>query len=168
MTRGWTAKGLGAVGLIGLLGAGSYAARVSAADNRIKCDFPKLERAQADAQKREPRLVGMISGAMTPVALDAVYVIDDSIRRKIMPQDLFVRRTPAGSVEVMARIANCTDKPLEIQVRTSFMDEEKFPTEDPSAWQTVFLAPRSIGTYKEVSIGGPKVAYYLIEVSGSN
>jgi ABC-type molybdate transport system substrate-binding protein len=85
-----------------------------------------------------------------------------------MPQDLFVRRTPAGSVEVTARIANCTDKPVEIHARASFMDEQKFPTEDPSAWQTVFLTPRSIGTYREVSIGGSNVAYYLIEVSGSN
>jgi len=158
---------LSSFALIGLLCGVAYGGFASAADNRIKCDFPKLEKAQAEAQKREPRLVGMISGAMTPVALDAVYVTDDSIRRKIMPQDLFVRRTPAGSVEVMARIANCTDKPIQIEGRTSFMDEQKFPTEDASAWQTVFLAPRSMGTYREVSIGGSNVAYYLIEVTGA-
>jgi len=161
-------KRLGLLVVAGALCGTAYAGFASAADNRIKCNFPKLEKAQAEAQKREPRLVGMISGAMTPVALDAVYVIDDDIRRKVMPQDLFVRRTPAGSVEVMARIANCTDKPIQISGRTSFLDEQKFPTEDSSAWQTVFLAPRSMGTYREVSIGGPNVAYYLIEVTGAN
>jgi len=96
-----------------------------------------------------------------------VYITDDTIRRKIMPQELFVRRTPAGSVEVMARIANCTDKPIQIEGRTSFMDEQKFPTEDASAWQTVFLQLRSMGTYREVSIGGANVAYYLIEVTAT-
>ena len=150
--------------LAAALGVSSHS---HAEDTRVKCDFAKVEQAEKAMRGREPALIGSVQGAMTPVALDSVYVIDSAIRRKVMAQDLFARRTPSGSIELVARIVNCTDHPLQVQGRTSFMDSTKFPTENPSAWQTVFIEPRSFGTYREVSIGRDQVAYYLIELQGN-
>jgi hypothetical protein len=157
---------LGAAGIV-LAALAPHQNMAEAADTRIQCDFRALERAQKAAQRQGPALIGAVSDAMTPVPMDAVYVIDKKITRKVMAQDLFARRTPAGSVEVIARLVNCTDFPLQVQGRVSFMDEMQFPTENPSAWQTVFLEPRTFGVYKEVSIGGAEVANYMIEIKGN-
>jgi len=137
-----------------------------AADTRVQCDFYSLERAQAAARTQGPALLGQVTTAMTPVALDAVYVFDNAIRRKVMAQDLFARRTPNNSVELIARLVNCTDFPLQVQGRTSFLDAQQIPTENKSAWQTIFIQPRSFATYREVSIGA-NVAYYMIELKGN-
>lgn len=154
--------GLSALAAVGL------SLTASAADTRVKCDFSKLERAQKAAQKQGgAALIGPVESAMTPIPLDAVYVIDDAIRRKVMPQELFARRTPNGSVELVARLVNCTDYPLQVQGRATFLDRDQIPTESASAWQTVFLEPRTFGTYREISIGGPEVVNYMIELKGN-
>jgi hypothetical protein len=134
----------------------------------VGCDFHVLSEAQKQAQLEAanhqiPALLGPVANEMTPVPLDAVYIADPAIQRKVMAQQVYAHRTPAGSVEVLVRVVNCTDYPLQILGRTSFMDRTKFPTEDPSAWQLVYLNPRSFETYKEVSIGGAEVGAYLVE-----
>lgn len=154
--------------LIALVTIASSAA--SAADQgTIACNFRVLTAAQRAAQTdvaahRVPGLLGQITDTMTPLPLDGVYVSDPAVQRKIMVQDVLARRTPTKSVEVLTRIVNCTDYPLQILGRTSFLDASQFPTESPSAWQPIFLQPHSVGTYKQVSIGGASVSSYLIEM----
>lgn len=138
---------------------------VHAADTRVKCDFAPLEKAQKTHQG--PALMGSVSGSMSAISLNAIYVTDKAIRRKVLPQELFARRTPTGSVELIARLVNCTDYPMQIQGRSSFMDQTQIPTENPSAWQTVFIEPHGVATYREVSIGRADVAYYMIELQGN-
>src|SRR3954468_10266041 len=137
--------------------------------SRMACDFSVLTSVQRAAQTdakahRIPALLGQVSGELRPMPLDGVYVSDDAIERKIMVQSVFARRTPNQSLEVLTRVVNCTDYPLQIMGRTSFLDANTFPTEDPSAWKTIFVGPRSFATYQEVSIGGSNVASYLIEM----
>jgi hypothetical protein len=138
------------------------------ADAAVGCNFYTLNAAQRAAQTEAvngqiPALLGQLRGEMTPVPLDGVYIPDKAIQRKIMAQSVFARRTSNNSIEVIARVVNCTDYPLQILGRTSFMDKNQIPTEDPSAWQTVFVNPHSFATYHEVSIGGTDVESYLIE-----
>lgn len=139
----------------------------NAAETRVKCDFYKYENAQKAGAGQRPALLGQVGNSMTAIPLDSVYVTDKSIRRKVMPQEVFARRTPTGSVELTARIVNCTDYPMEVRGRASFMDADQIPTENPSAWQLVHIPPRSLATYREVSIGTSQVAAYLIELQGN-
>lgn len=139
----------------------------SAAETRVKCDFYKFEAAQKGVVGQRPSLIGPVSGTMTPIPLDAVYVTDKAIRRKVMPQEVLARRTPNGAVELVARLINCTDYPLEVQGRASFMDANQIPTENASAWQLVHIPPRSFATYREISIGTTQVASYVIELQGN-
>lgn len=66
-------------------------------------------------------------------------------------------------MQVTARFVSCSDAPLVLRVRTSFMDSNQFPTEPTSAWQPVHIQPRTIAHYSESSIA-TNVGYYLIEV----
>ncbi len=101
---------------------------------------------------------------MTPVDLNAVQMNDRGIWKKVIVQDLFARRTEADTLEVMARLVNCTKQPLVVQARSSFLDNGQFPTEAASAWKPVFISPLSMATYQERSIGARKVETYLIEL----
>ncbi len=134
-------------------------AMAAQADTMMKCDFRKLK----DAGTHGPALVTDIPKAMTPVSLNSVQVIDENIKKKIMPQAVFARRTETGTVEVMARIVNCTDYDQEVLMHTSFMDLNQMPTEPVSNWQRVFLSPRSTKVYTEKSMS-IDVGYYLIEM----
>lgn len=139
-----------------------------AADTRLACNITNLERSQIEARGNKPALLGAVPNTMTPVPINGVYVSDDAIRRKVLPQEVFVRRTENGSVELIARIANCTDFPLQVLGRASFMDAQQFPTENVSAWQLIMLQPRSLATFREVSIGrNDDVGAFLIELRGN-
>jgi hypothetical protein len=81
-------------------------------------------------------------------------------------QGLFARRTEADTVEVIARIANCTDYPLQIEGRTAFQDEAQIPSEPVSAWQRLYLAPKSLTVYREVSTSTSQVSTFLVELRG--
>jgi len=138
----------------------------------LACDFRVLTAAQRSAQTemlahRTPALLGDLTEAMSPIPLDAAYVSDPNITHKVMVQTVLARRTPAKSVEVAARIVNCTDYAQQVLAHVSFMDTNQFPTEPTSAWRLIHLEPHSIGTYQEVSIGGANVASYVIELVGN-
>ena len=136
-------------------------APIFAAEALIQCDFYQQEKAQRNPG---PALVAQVPAAMTPINLNAVQITDRKIARKIMIQGVYARRTPTNTLEVMTRMVNCTDYPQHLQLRSSFMDDQQFPIENTSAWQRVFLEPRSAGVYQESSIGTLDVAYFLIEL----
>jgi hypothetical protein len=101
---------------------------------------------------------------ITPIPLDAVVFNDKKLARKVAVQALWAQRTPADTVEVGARLVNCTTNPLQLGVRTSFMDSRQRPTEQISGWKAVFIQPRTTALYSEVSIDRDSVSHYLVEV----
>lgn len=145
---------------VGLLASGG-----EARENRVlKC---KISRARALPAGAGPALLANAPGAMTPISLDAVQMTDKKIAKQVLVEALFARRTEADTVEVTARLVNCTNKPVQVDARASFLDVDQFPTEQTSAWQRVFLPPYATGVYRENSVGREQVANYLIELRGA-
>jgi len=133
-----------------------------AAENQVvKC---KTSRARHSKPYGEAALVANIPRAMTPIDLDAVQFVDPALTRDILVAGLYARRTETDTVEVTARLVNCTGRPLQVQARSSFMDEAQAPTEPTSAWSRVFVPAYGTGIYRERSIGRDEVSYYLIEL----
>lgn len=128
----------------------------------VKCKTGKATRA---APVAGPALVANVPKSMTPIDLNAVQFTDKPLTRQMVVEGLFARRTDTDTVEVTARLVNCTDKPLQIRARSSFMDETQAPTEPVSAWTQVFLPAKGTGTYRELSMSRDEVKYYLIEVA---
>jgi hypothetical protein len=135
-------------------------------DDAVQCNFYALTAAQramqTDAAAHQiPGLLGPVAGAMSPVPLDGVYISDPAIRRKVMAQAVYARRTPNKSIELTVRLVNCTDYPMQVLGRVSFMDGHQMPTENTSAWQMVMVPPKSFGNYREVSLGNDAESYLI-------
>ncbi len=127
------------------------------------CDFAPIEE-EARAGPSGPALLPKVPGSMTPMPLNAVNIIDPVIINKVMVQESRARRNETGTAQVWTRIANCTDFPQQVELRTHFLDEGQAPAEDASAWQRLMLPPKSIGTYRESSISTIRPAYYYVEM----
>ncbi len=147
----------GAAGLILLFG---LAACETPRPVNLACDFTPYLKAQAAG----PVLLGPLPGTLSPVPLNSVRVIDPRIGNKVLVQSVQARRTDAGTVEVQSRLVNCTDFPLQVQGRTMFLDKANFDAEPASAWQRVFLSPRSLGQYSEKSTATQTVANFTVEL----
>jgi len=106
------------------------------------------------------------------VRMNTVNIIDESLqnwededrRGKIAVESTNSRRTPTGTLEVWAVLRNRTDYSLQIEGRTQFFDRDRVPVEGPTAWQRVFLPPKSVATYREFSTKVREIGYYYIEV----
>ena len=138
------------------------AANAAAENNVVKC---KTWQARRAAPVAGPALVANVPKSMTPIDLNAVQFTDKPLTRQVLVEGLFARRTETDTVEVTARFVNCTDKPLQVQARSSFMDLTQAPTEPVSAWTQVFIPPKGTGTYRERSMSRDDVQYYLIELA---
>lgn len=121
-------------------------------------------RARAAGQQPGAALVANVPKSMTPIAVDAVLFADKKLQRKVIVEGLYARRTPTDTLEVMARFVNCTSKPLQIEARSSFMDNNMMPTEKNSVWKPVFLQGKATAVYSEFSIGRSEISHYLIEI----
>lgn len=110
-----------------------------------------------------PALVANVPRSMTPIDLNAVLFTDKKLGKSMIVEGLFAERTPVDNLRVMARLVNCTKKPMVVQARSNFMTEQQLPTEKASMWKTVYLSPLSTAVYEETSVG-PKVGAYLIEL----
>ena len=111
-----------------------------------------------------PALVGLEYGERaSPIPLDSVQFSSMEAARSLSIQRLSAVRTPTNTVEVAARFVSCQNKAFAVRVRTSFMDASQAPTEQASAWQTVYLQPHLTAAYTERSLS-TKVANYLIEI----
>jgi len=126
----------------------------------VACDFTPMLTAM-----KQPglALVPPVPGTMTPIPLNSVSMTDGAITNKVLVQSTSARRTETQTVQVFARMTNCTDFPLQVEGRTHFFDDNQVPVEPVSAWQRVFLPARSIGTYQESSTDARDVKTYLIE-----
>ncbi len=126
------------------------------------CNFNPV--AAMPAAEPAPAAVPVAPSPVTEMPLNSVNITDVAITNKIMIQSANARRNPAGTVEVWTRLVNCTDYPLQIEARTHFLDEGRAPIEKASAWNRVFLPPRTYGVYNESSTDVQKVRYYYVEV----
>jgi hypothetical protein len=124
----------------------------------VQCAFPNQA---APAPGRG--LVAQEYGAITPIPLDAVQFTNQRLSKQLAVQFLQARRTETNTVQVTARMINCTDSALVVGVRTNFMDKEQAPTEAETIWQNVILQPRSMGTYQESSLS-KAVEFYVVEL----
>ncbi|MCK0068177.1 hypothetical protein [Kordiimonas laminariae] len=146
--------------LAAVLAAGASVAEASTAVGpTVKCDF----RPYKNVVGAGPALISDVPTTMAAIPLNAVQIVDKNIRKKILPQAVFSKRTATGTVEVMTRLVNCTDYNQEVLVRTSFMDMNQMPLEPTTVWKRVFLSPKATQVYSEKSIS-TGVGYFLIEV----
>jgi hypothetical protein len=123
----------------------------------VECRFP------TQYMPDGPALVAQEYGEMSPVPLDAVQFTNPQLKEQLVVQSLKASRTPTNTVEVNARIINCTDVPLVLGMRTHFMGEGQAETEPESAWRKLIIQPRALGGYKESSLTAD-VMNYLIEI----
>jgi hypothetical protein len=108
-------------------------------------------------------LVAQEYGKISPIPLDAVQFTDRGLSKEIAVQSLQAHRTPTNTVQVTARLINCTDDAVVVGVRSSFMDGQELAIEAATAWQNVVLQPRSMGTYQESSLSRG-VEHYVVEL----
>lgn len=83
--------------------------------------------------------------------LSAVSVLSPELAKVIGVQDVSTSRTGTGMAAVQTGIYNCTDVDVVLSVRTRFTGD-RGQSEPPSAWKTVFLAPRGSAVYGESAI----------------
>jgi hypothetical protein len=83
---------------------------------------------------------------------NSISITDAAITRKLFAAEPVAKRTPTGTMKVVARFFNCTNYPLQIDARTQFLDGDQQPAEPVSAWKRVFLPPRANTYYEESSI----------------
>ena len=130
-------------------------------DAVVQCSVPKSRPAT-----KGPALVGHEYGLkMSPVPLDAVMFTEQRVANAVAIQALYAARTATQTVQVTARFINCTEQPIALRARTSFLRETQAPSEPASAWQTVHLVPKGMATYSESSIGRGEVANYVVELA---
>ena len=134
----------------------------SARENRVlKC---KLSKVRGAPQKTGPALVHGVKKALTPIDLNAVQMTEKWLAKRVLVEGLWAQRTGTDALLVTARLVNCTKKPLVVRARSNFMDVTQMPTEEASAWKTIFLPARATGVYQERSIGTKNVAAYFVEL----
>ena len=149
-----------AVAVLGILAAAATPGE--ARENRVlKCS---TEAARRQAAPVGPALLANVPRAMTPIDLNAVQMTDKGLARKMLVEGLFAMRTPTDTVQVVARVVNCTGKTVSIEARSSFMNNAQIPTEPVSTWKTVHVPAYGTGVYEERSMARQDVSYYLVEM----
>lgn len=110
-------------------------------------------------------LVGGKYGAMenTPIPLDAVQFTDTWLAKNVAVQGLYAEETGTKTVQVSARLVNCSDKTISISTRVSFLKASQAPAEPSTAWRSQVISPKATAVYQENSVS-TGVAHYLIEV----
>ncbi|NQU41998.1 hypothetical protein HQ520_01845 [bacterium] len=96
--------------------------------------------------------------------INSANFLDRSIARKVEVLLNDADRAPGGTLEAIALLRNRTSKPLVLEGRTTFFDKDRFPSDGPTAWQKIFLAPHSRGIYRERSTKVNEASYYYIEL----
>ena len=123
----------------------------------VECEFPAM------AAPAGPALVAQEYGNNSPIPLNAVQFASPSLKESLVVQMLTASRTATKTAQVYARVINCTDQPMKLGIRTSFLDGRQVPVEPVSAWKTVWVQALTTGNYTENSTSR-NVNYYLVEV----
>jgi len=128
----------------------------------LQCDYKALKR---NAPTGGPALTSVAYGAVKDIPADAVLMSDQALFRSVIVQQLSTQDTPGGTVQVSARLANCTGQAFSVRARTAFLDPGMAPAEPVSAWRTVFLPVGGMAVYQESSFSTGKAAHYYIELA---
>lgn len=123
----------------------------------VQCGF------HSEGAPTGPALVAQEYGEMSPIPLNAIQFVDYSLVEQLVVQSLRAQRTPTNTVQVQARMVNCTDFPLVVGVRTHFLDKDQISAEKETAWRNVIIQPHALGSYKESSLT-TEVGNYLLEI----
>ena len=125
----------------------------------VECSNP------TDPSRPGAALVGQAYGLqMTALPLNSVQFGTHALARSMAVQSLHAARTPTDAVRLQARFVSCLDAPTSVRVRTSFLRADTAPSEPPTPWRVIFLEPRAMVFYEELSIS-VDAASYLIEVA---
>lgn len=127
---------------------------------RVECDFPGR---RTDAPG--PALVSA-DGVVLPIPADAVIYQDRALERQVAVQSLAAHPTPARTVRVAVRLANCGAADVQLRLRTSFLDGALRAAEPASAWQTVFVPGGGMASYEELSLS-TGASRFFIELDSS-
>lgn len=128
----------------------------------LKCDYKALKK---NAPTGGPALTSVAYGAVKDIPADAVLMSDARLFNSVMVQQLSTGTTAGGTVQVTARLANCTGAGMSVRARTAFLDAGMAPAEPVSAWRTVFLPAGGMGVYQESSFSTGKAQHYYIELA---
>lgn len=129
------------------------------------CQTPYQEGAQMGVRVNDQ------NAANARIQFDQVVILDRALQNsksgKIAVEQQGARRTPTGTLKVIAVLRNRTDFVQVLEGRTSFFDSGFAPTEKPSAWARVHLDANGIASYEESSMGAQNVAHYYVEIRES-
>ncbi len=99
----------------------------------------------------------------TEARLNRVGFLTEGLERRIAVQRTGADRTATNTLQVWCVFRNRTQHPQKILARTSYFDKNRQPIDGPHHWETVFLAPKAIETYRTYSYA-KDVHHYYIEV----
>jgi hypothetical protein len=110
-------------------------------------------------------LVGQPYGMQhSPLPLNSVQFDSPGTASRVAVQSLYASRTATDTVQVGARLVNCSSLPGAVRMRSSFFKPDQAPAEPTSAWKVVHLQPRAISHYEELSTSRG-ASSYLIEIA---
>jgi hypothetical protein len=98
-----------------------------------------------------------------PAAFNSVELLPEALGRRVHVVSHSYERTGTNAFEVTATLKNLSTRPIALQVRTQYFDEERNHQEGPGAWQVVHLPPLGIETYTSTAYGN-ELSYYHVEV----
>ena len=129
-------------------------------DQTLRCKQPEAGKAASG-----PAWVtlGYGTGA-EPIPLNAVLFTNNQLAENVAVQSLTSSRTPGGTVQVVARLLNCSEQAVMIRARTAFLGRSGPPAEAVSAWQPVAMPGKASTLYSESSLRGEGVESFLIEI----
>lgn len=127
----------------------------------VECSTPY------DGARPGPALVGQQYGMqISPLPLNSVQFDSHTTASRLAVQRIYALRTATDTIEVTARLVSCSNYPVMVRVRSSFLRTNDSPSEPTSAWREVYLSPRAIANYTEYSVARD-VNSYFIEIAAS-
>lgn len=109
-------------------------------------------------------LDSQIPGAFSPIPLDQIQILEPNLAKQVAIQSAAAGRTVTKTVQVQARVVNCTDAPIQLEARTHFFAPTGASNEPISAWKRIYVPQRGLGVYEEFSMGTVMADKFLIEM----
>lgn len=109
-------------------------------------------------------LDSQIPGSFTPIPLDQIQILDPTLIPQVMVQSAGAGRTATNTLQVQARMVNCTDATIAVEARTHFIAPSGASNEPISAWKRIDIPQRGLGVYAESSMGTTQADKFLVEV----
>lgn len=108
-------------------------------------------------------VVDPVTDGPFPNTFNSTVVLPDCLDGRVHVTSQSYARTPNNAFEVTCTLKNLTNRPISVQARTQFFDEERAHQEGPGAWQIVNLPAEGIETYQATSFG-TDLSYYYVEI----